>query len=75
MSGYHPFAVLKDFSVTKTKCPHKWTKKDGKVICEVCSATGFYSKEQNKIFMKKNAHNHNISIIDIEIFNQNFKEK
>jgi len=75
MEGFKPFEVLKNLDVKKIKCPHKWVKKDGKIVCEVCSATGFYSKEQDKIFMKKNAHNHNISIIDVEIFNKNFQEK
>ena len=74
MSGYFPFEVLKDLNVSKVKCPHKWTKKEGKYVCEICTATGFYSKEKDKVFMKKNAANFKASVIDSETFNENFKE-
>lgn len=75
MEGYRPFEVLKEMKIDKRKCPHKWTKDDGKIICEVCGATGFYSKEQDKIFMKKNSANNKISIIDNALYTQFFGDK
>ena len=75
MSGYHPFEVLKDLQVAKKRCPHKWGKKDGKITCEVCNVTGFYSKEKDTIFMKKNATNNTMSLIDADLFSKHFKEQ
>ncbi len=71
--GYYPFEKLKNMKITKKRCKHKWIKKDGKITCEVCQATGFYSKEKNTIFMKKNATNNALSLIDIELYSKYFK--
>ena len=75
MSTYKPFEeILKDIKIEKRRCPHKWNKNNNIIKCDVCSATGFYDKEKDKIFMKKNSQNNKISIINNDLFEKHFKE-